>query len=60
MKNNKILMIWLQFIVWTSTIALTFLYNRDVSILSIVSGVFVATNSWLFKLRFEEKKNGQV
>ena len=56
MKGNKMLMVWLQFAVWTATIICTIAFNRDVAVLSVVSGVFVATNSWLFKLRADEKK----
>lgn len=57
MKSNKMLMVWLQFLVWTATIISTIALNRDVAILSVVSGVFVATNSWLFHLHEQEKKN---
>ena len=58
MKGNKMTMCWLQFIVWVITILCTIILNRDVAVLSIVSGVFIATNSWLFHLHEKEKENG--
>jgi len=57
MKENKMKMAWGLFIVWTITIILTLALNRDVSVLSIVSGVYGIVVSYFFKLRADEKKN---